>query len=90
MAECGLVLRHRFNGNMTLYEKASQAGGQPGHHHLICTSCGKIKEVRDPELNSLIDNKRFQAFTVTHFSLNIYGECSACARKKRRAKLKTN
>lgn len=89
LVDCGLLLRHRFNDKATLYEKASGASGTC-HHHLICTGCGKIKEVRDPELTAMIESRRFQGFATAYFSLNIYGTCGACARKARRRKLSQN
>ncbi len=82
LVECGLVTRHRFSGKANLYEKA--VSNTPTHHHLICTSCGKIKEIKDTDINTIISNKRFPAFTQTSFSLNIYGICNTCARRQRR------
>ncbi len=87
LVDCGLVIRHRFNDRRSLYEKAPVSQGAQCHHHLICTVCGKIKEMRDPELTQLIEAKRFPAFTPAYFALNIYGTCSACTRRKRRKKL---
>lgn len=81
LVECGLVVRRRFADKANVYEKASASA--PDHHHLICTSCGKIKEVRDQALTDLIDSRRFTGFTQSYFSLNIYGTCGACARKRR-------
>ena len=82
LVECGLVIRHRFSGNANLYERA--IGNTPTHHHLICTVCGKIKEIKDTDINAIIASKRFPAFTQTSFALNIYGICNACARRHRR------
>ncbi len=86
LVECGLVKRHRFNNKASLYERST--GNASNHHHLICTNCGKIKEMRDAEIDMIIKNKRFPAFTQTSFALNIYGMCSACSRKQRREKKK--
>ena len=46
LVECGLVSRQRIDDGAVRYEFAS--GGE--HLHLHCTRCGKIKDVRDPEL----------------------------------------
>jgi len=81
LVDCGLVVRRRFADKANLYERTSATA--PDHHHLICTSCGKIKEVRDQSLTDLIASRRFAGFTQSYFSLNIYGICGACARKHR-------
>ncbi len=83
LVECGLVTRHRFSGKANLYEKSTV--NTPTHHHLICTVCGKIKEIKDTDINAIITSKRFPAFTQTSFALNIYGICNVCARRQRRA-----
>ncbi len=83
LVECGLVVRHRFNNKANMYERAT--ANAPSHHHLICTVCGKIKEIRDSDINTIIKNKRFPAFTQTSFALNIYGICSTCSRKQKKS-----
>lgn len=81
LVNCGLAVMRRFADKANLYERASASA--PDHHHLICTSCGKIKEVRDQALTDLIASRRFAGFTQSYFSLNIYGTCGACNRKRR-------
>ena len=44
---CGIVRKHQFGTREALYEKIVSSGN---HHHLICSDCGKIKEVKDSEL----------------------------------------
>lgn len=82
LEDCGLVVSQRFAGNKTVYEKAPQTHGR--HHHLICSVCGKIKEVRDPELDKFISTRHFTGFSQSNYSLNIYGTCSSCSRKRRK------
>ncbi len=81
LVKCGLVVRRRFADKANLYERASATASD--HHHLICTTCGKIKEVRDQALTDLIVSRRFAGFSQNYFSLNIYGTCGACSRKRR-------
>ncbi|MBD5233069.1 MAG: transcriptional repressor [Bacteroidales bacterium] len=87
LVECGLVKRLRIEENQSTYYEAD-----PGNHlHLICTTCGKIKDVRDPALDDLIRARRFTAFSPSTFSLSVYGVCSSCTRKRRKSNtLKTN
>lgn len=82
LVDCGLVQRHRFGSSSAYYEKVS---GVSSHHHLICTVCGRIKEVRDPEIATLLRAKRMPGFSASYFSLNIYGRCSKCQRKSRKS-----
>lgn len=53
--------------------------GKEHHDHLICTSCGKVIEVLDQELEEIQDKlcKRF-AFTPSHHRLDIFGKCKKC------------
>lgn len=80
--ECGIVRKHQFSSSQpSLYEKVINSGN---HHHLICTECGKIKEVKDSELMRYIDMKKYGTFTPAYFMLYVYGVCSTCARKKKK------
>lgn len=81
LVDFGLIMRQRFGNKACIYEKASHSASST-HHHLICTSCGKVKEVRDQAFSRLIEGRRFAGFSQSYYSLYIYGTCSACARKK--------
>ncbi len=76
LADCGLIQPHRFNDGATLYEFMLSS-----HLHLVCSSCGKIKEVRDPQLEAVLAGRKFRAFSPAYFSLTVVGMCGACARK---------
>jgi len=80
LIDAGIVRRHVFEGmQQAQYERI----GQP-HTHLICTHCGKLKEVRDANLAAFMNARRFTAFNSDHYSLYVYGTCSTCARKLKR------
>ena len=81
MVECGLAERQRFSRKAIVFEKVSSA---TVHHHLICTECGKIKEVRDQGLTDAVYAQRFRGFQASSYALNIYGICAACIRKRHR------
>ncbi len=57
------------------------------HHHLICTSCGRIEDVQycpDPLITKkLLKNSKHFAEIDTH-ALEFYGRCSTCAKKTRK------
>lgn len=83
LTEFGVVRRHQFVGQAAQYEKIVD-NAVSNHHHLICQKCGKIKEVKDPILSRLLNDKRYQAFQPQYFSLYVYGLCSKCQKKKRK------
>ena len=85
LADCGLVTRQHFDDGATRYECNEQS-----HLHLVCSQCGKIKDVRDDALETLIRSRRFTAFTPSYIALTVYGTCSACARANRAAAKKKN
>lgn len=85
--ECGVARKLQFGSQLSLYEKV--VGYLGNHHHLICTECGKIREVKDTELMSNIERHKYGKFNSSYFTLYVYGICSACVRKKK-SKIKSN
>ena len=81
LEDCGLVRRHKFDNTCSRFEFVR--GPASNHHHLICTECGSIREVKDPDIAKMLNNKRYARFNTAYFSLYLYGTCSRCARKKR-------
>jgi Fur family ferric uptake transcriptional regulator len=86
LVEAQLVRRHVFEGLQVQYEKA----GATPHSHLICTSCGKVKEVRDANFIAYMNARKFTAFTTNFYSLYVYGTCSTCARRMKKRKATPN
>lgn len=78
LLDCKLVVKHQFGKNMAQYEKAYNIDP---HDHLICTSCGAILELTDPELHKKIVSESPKDFQVSHYSLYIYGLCKNCMNK---------
>lgn len=81
LVDCGLVRKHQFGNQQSQYEKVVSS---INHHHLICSECGKIKEVKDPEFLGYMNSKKYPAFTISYFSLYVYGVCNNCLRKIKR------
>ncbi|MDR1371714.1 MAG: transcriptional repressor [Dysgonamonadaceae bacterium] len=81
LVECHLAQKHQFGKSISVYEHTY---GNDLHHHLICNSCKKVMEYKDPGLIQFIANNGMKRFTPTHYSLNIYGICSACSRKNKK------
>ncbi|MDR0865382.1 MAG: transcriptional repressor [Candidatus Symbiothrix sp.] len=83
LLKCNLVLKHQFGQNLSFYERAYN---NDFHHHLICSHCNKVQEYKDAELKTIIRSKKITRFTPEHYSLYIYGLCSACARELKKTK----
>ncbi len=72
--ELRIVVRHSIQGT-TKYE-AYYPGDN--HCHQICTMCGKVTEVKAPEVTKAIAAMHLKRFRQDVFSLYIYGICSTC------------
>ena len=80
--ELRLVTRHRFHG-ATKYEACYDNNN---HCHQICTMCGKVTEVKAPEIIEAVEGIRLKRFRKDGFSLYVYGVCSSCQTKLTRQK----
>ena len=65
LVECGLVRKHQFGNRHAQYEKVLDA---TNHHHLMCTECGKIKEVKDTELIKYMNLRKYPSFSTQYFA----------------------
>lgn len=81
LVDCGLVRRHQFNNQPAQYERVTGPGN---HHHLICTQCGKMTEMKDPDLMKAMNSRRYPTFTAAYFAIYVYGVCSRCQRKNKK------
>ena len=80
LVEARLLRRYDIEGRQIQFELSSRAP----HAHLLCNSCGKVKEVSDKYFISFMNTRRYQAFTTEYYSLFQYGTCSTCARRFQR------
>ena len=77
LLDCRLVLKHQFGKNISYYEKSYN---NDNHHHLICTECGSIREVKDVSVKqSINNNKRIAKFNLSYYCLYMYGVCNKCS-----------
>ncbi|MDR1809048.1 MAG: transcriptional repressor [Prevotella sp.] len=79
LLDCGLVVKHQFGANVSQYERVY---GNENHDHLICLSCGSVKEYKNENLFVPSQQKRIQRFKISYYSMYIYGTCSRCARAR--------
>jgi Fur family ferric uptake transcriptional regulator len=84
--ELRLVVRHRFQ-TTTKYEACYDNNS---HSHQICTMCGKVTEVKSPDIRAVIEKLHTKRFRKDGFTLYIYGICSSCQAKMTRQTGKNN
>lgn len=79
--ELGVVKKLDLNDGLYRYE-LNHEEERHGHHHMICTECGKVDEVRDDLLDDVeeVIQKDYQ-FQITDHSLKFYGLCKECYEK---------
>jgi Fur family ferric uptake transcriptional regulator len=71
----GLVVRHQFTSKLVEYELRAAA---LGHHHLVCTKCGRVAEMKSDRMIRQLASMHFPKFTYDFHSLYVYGMCSKC------------
>lgn len=82
LCEAGFLRRHRFAHKSAEYERVNPGGN---HTHLICTACGRVREVRDPAFGESDGPRRYSGFRPSYFALYVYGTCSRCARRRNKS-----
>jgi Fur family peroxide stress response transcriptional regulator len=56
-------------------------GNLERHHHLVCTSCGRITDFYDRKLDALRPPRRVHGFVAQGISIQIVGRCAACSHR---------
>ena len=81
LQECGLVAPVVGPDGTARFEVELD---RPHHDHLICVECGRIQEVRWPELEKIQDEAcRRAGFVAKWHRHEVFGTCRDCARKTR-------
>ena len=76
--QAGILNRSNFESGKAVYEL------NEGHHHdhFVCTSCGKVEEFYDPEIEKRQQSiAQSKGWVVQDHSMALYGQCAACATK---------
>ncbi len=80
LIECGLVKRHNFGANFSVYEKAYH---YRQHDHLVCINCQKIFEFCDPRIHTIQQMvAEMYQFDIAYHALVFRGICQSCEQQK--------
>lgn len=75
LEEVDLIASINFGTDGKKYESNAKSH----HDHLICTSCGKIVEFLDDEIEKRQDRiAKKNKFKITSHSMQLYGTCEDC------------
>ena len=76
--QAGILLRSNFESGKAVYELNE---GQH-HDHFVCTSCGKVEEFYDPEIEKRQQMIADQmGWSIQDHSMSLYGQCAECGEK---------
>ncbi len=76
LCQAGLCVELKCEDGVCRYE---YAGGAVHHDHLICTKCGRIVEVVDPEIERLQERLfKVNGFLPQRHRMELYGICNRC------------
>lgn len=82
LERAGVVVRVITNGEWGCVELAEDLTGH--HHHLICETCGAVRDVEVPaEVEQLLESAlaavaEVEGFTLQRHRLDLVGRCTAC------------
>lgn len=82
LEQAGVVIRVSGVDDRVRYELGEHLTGH--HHHLVCTVCGAVSDVRIPDaleqdLERVLSRLAGSAgFTMEHHRLDLVGRCAAC------------
>ena len=76
--QAGILIRSNFESGKAVYELNE---GQH-HDHFICTSCGKVEEFYDPEIEKRQHAvAKAKGWLVQDHTMALYGQCADCAKR---------
>ena len=82
----GLV-RKVFLNDQVLFERTDRSRGVI---RLLCGGCGSVTEMNDDLVSRRIEEMRTKRFTMSGWSLNVYGLCTKCMTALKRKQKKLN
>ena len=79
LVELGLARRVSHPGGSVRFDARTDR-----HHHLICTECGRVRDLEAPELDRLPPPGGLRGFEVRDYSVHFSGLCRECRSHERR------
>jgi len=71
----GLIVRQNFTKEAICWERTY---GVANHIHQICVRCGRIQEVKSPDLEHALNSVHWKRFRVNTVSVSSFGICTTC------------
>ena len=81
LVSLGLATEVAATGDTKRYD-----GNMDRHHHLVCTSCGKVEDFDGDALADVPVPKSVNGFQPQYLSIHIHGRCRACESSQPAAK----
>lgn len=82
--EAGLVRRHQFDNQPAQYERIVPDGSK-NHLHLVCSVCGRVRELREHGgIETALMERKYAGFKPDNCVVYIYGICGRCQRLKKK------
>jgi Fur family ferric uptake transcriptional regulator len=79
LVEMGVAHKGNFGSGSASFECAVD---KEHHDHLVCVSCGTIREFHHGRIESLQEEvAREHGFLLSHHRMELYGLCAECRRK---------
>lgn len=85
--EAGLVRRHQFDNQPAQYERIVPDGTKD-HIHLVCSICGRVREIKEQALEADLLSRRYAGFKPQSCAIYVYGICGRCQRQQKKEKEK--
>ncbi|MBN9411851.1 MAG: ferric iron uptake transcriptional regulator [Burkholderiaceae bacterium] len=77
--QAGILIRSHFESGKAVYELDE---GQH-HDHLVCTSCGRVEEFYDAEIEKRQQSvAKGKGWILQDHAMSLYGLCATCAKTK--------
>jgi len=85
LVKMGLVFKFDFGDGRARYELSQKEGEISHHHHLVCTSCGRVIDYNDFAEEELELIKKTEkelekkyGFEIKNHTIQFYGLCTKC------------
>jgi len=79
LERAGVLRRIDIGGDHAHYEFV----GAEHHEHLVCTTCGRVVEIHEPDLEVRVAALlSAHGFSTDRHSMQVFGECGECRRAR--------